>query len=191
MPIAERNLQWRCKRDWLPLGRRSGYFRELFAEVFAGFVAKWILAEFLEELAPFVEELPESSLAGFVTDKAVFVFDFDVEAIDRYTRQNHRAMSRQVRLNNRVLLRHEFLPEILFYNGCAPPVVPEPTRVMGRLLCSKRLSKAQKRKLGTIPPTEWLRCNPQCVSADTSDELLDLFCPRLGKTLPFNMEPQK
>ena len=50
----------------------------LLADLLAGFVAERILAQLLQRLAPFVENVPERVLAGLVADEAVLVLDFEL-----------------------------------------------------------------------------------------------------------------
>ena len=59
-----------------------------------GFLAERIVAVLLQRLAQPVEDVPKSTLAGPVAEKAVVVLQFDIEAVDVYRRQPRGAVTR-------------------------------------------------------------------------------------------------
>src|ERR1700752_2343237 len=59
----------------------------LLADLVGGLVAKRVLAGLAQRLAPAVEDLAEGALAGAVAEKAVFVLQFEIEAVDVDRRQ--------------------------------------------------------------------------------------------------------
>src|SRR5262245_10899799 len=70
----------------------------LLADVFAKLVAERILAEFLQGLTPLVDDLPEGLFAAPVADEALFVFDFEIVAVDPDAGQHRGAVRRQLEL---------------------------------------------------------------------------------------------
>src|SRR6516162_4227393 len=66
---------------------RQRLVERALADDLGGFVAKRIIAIFLERLAQVLEDLAERTLAGAVADETVLVLQFDVETVHIHRRQ--------------------------------------------------------------------------------------------------------